>query len=228
MSWAAVAGAALAAEVGLSIYKALNPPKIKVETPHLDENLLSQLKTKINSMSTLSDVARVNVTEALEKYRKGELTPQYKAMLDRWWKENLQKLEQTLAARGLSHSSVAMSALQDLSAKYQELAGQLLQKQLYDSLRIAGLTDADIRQIEQTLNLDLRAQAYRAQTELEKERIKYGVQNSAMNTLGSTLSSFAQLFGRQSGSSSGTATGIASLGGGGLKQEFDENKLTIG
>lgn len=127
---------------GLTILQALKPPKIpKIEIP---KEIFSKIESKIASITPISEEARKLVMDSLAKFREGILDPRYKSQLDLAYQQKKAQAQATLAARGLTGSSIEQEVLNEIDRWYQQTYYDLLNQQLKDALTTAGLSTADI------------------------------------------------------------------------------------
>jgi len=161
MGWEAATWQAIAAIGSLiggaaSAIKAFSPPKISIPKVEIPQEDLDKINQAIEANKELSDTARANIQQALTLYQQGKLTPQYQAMLDEWWNKQSTALQQRLAAMGLSNSTIAQSAFEELQTAYLTNMGNLLQKQLSDALSMTGLADDYRASLMQKAQLELQ------------------------------------------------------------------------
>jgi hypothetical protein len=127
---------------GLTILQALKPPKIpKIEIP---KEIFSKIESRIASITPISEEARKLVMDSLAKFREGILDPRYKSQLDLAYQQKKAQAQATLAARGLTGSSIEQEVLNEIDRWYQQTYYDLLNQQLKDALTTAGLSTADI------------------------------------------------------------------------------------
>lgn len=139
-------------------------PKVeipKVEIPQAD---LEKINQTIEENKSLSEAAKQTIQQAINLYNQGRLIPQYQATLDRWWDEASRNLNQRLAALGLSNSTIAQTAMNELSALYQQKYGELLTKQLSDALSLSGVSQQYYNQLMQKAQLQMQGKAAEAQS----------------------------------------------------------------
>jgi len=157
-----------------SIIRAFQTPKIpKIEIP---QEVFSRLRTRIESITPISETARQTVLEALDRFRQGILDPRYKTQLDLAYAQKRAQAQAILAARGLTGSSIEQQVLNELDKWYQQNYYALLNQQLQDALSLSGLAGEDINAIlselsaytqaaqAQALAAQLGASAYLGQT----------------------------------------------------------------
>lgn len=127
----------------ISIYRALNPPKPpKIEIPKVD---LSAIQQAVDQIKPISEQARQQLSQAIERYNRGELSPELKAKLDRAYQEMYDRTMSALGQRGIgAGSSIYQRALQQLQQWYQQQYAQLLGQDLRNSLQLTGLATKDI------------------------------------------------------------------------------------
>jgi len=159
-------------QIGTSIYSLVNAPK--PPSPKIPREILSQIQSRLPSISGLSEQARQNIAQALEQYRAGQLLPQYKNMLDEAYRQKYEQVMSNLSARGLANSSVALQAKAELDRWYQNTYYDLLNQQLKTALSQQGLAQADIDLLTREL------QAYGTAT----QGYLAGTQASAMTSFG--------------------------------------------
>jgi len=157
-----------------SILRAFKAPKIpKIEIP---QEVFSRLRTRIESITPISETARRTVLEALDRFRQGILDPRYKTQLDFAYAQKRAQAQAILAARGLIGSSIEQQVINELDKWYQQNYYTLLNQQLQDALKLSGLAGEDINAIlselsaytqaaqAQALATQLGASAYLGQT----------------------------------------------------------------
>jgi len=184
-----------------SIIKSFQTPKIpKIEIP---QEVFSRLRTRIESITPISETARQTVLEALDRFRQGILDPRYKTQLDLAYAQKRAQAQAILAARGLTGSSIEQQVLNELDKWYQQNYYTLLNQQLQDALQLSGLAGEDINAI--LSELSAYTQAAQAQA--------LAAQLGASAYLGQTL---------------GLQSGIQSLttGFGGLSGVFQQKPVT--
>ncbi len=151
--------------LGLSAYQTFRgAPEIKIPTIKIPTEDLTKINQAIEANKALSDRARTAINQAITNYNEGKLTPQYQAKLDEWWKEASKRLNERLSAAGLERSSVADSAFNELTLKYQSMAADLLRTQLSDALSLAGLSQEYINELIAKTKLEVGAQAAYAES----------------------------------------------------------------
>ncbi|MEM4959669.1 MAG: hypothetical protein QXX12_07380 [Nanopusillaceae archaeon] len=127
----------------IGIYRALKPPKPpKIEIPKVD---LTAIQQAIEQIKPISEQARQQLMQAIERYNRGELSPELKAKLDQAYQELYDKTMSALGQRGIgAGSSIYQRALQQLQQWYQQQYAQLLGQDLRNSLQLTGLATRDI------------------------------------------------------------------------------------
>lgn len=127
----------------IGIYRALNPPKPpKIEVPQVD---LSAIQQTIEQIKPISEQARQQIAQAVERYNKGELSQELKTKLDQAYQEMYDRTMNALGQRGIgAGSSIYQRALQQLQQWYQQQYAQLLGQDLRNSLQLVGLATKDI------------------------------------------------------------------------------------
>jgi len=172
--------------IGTSIYSLVNAPK--PPSPKIPSEILSQIQSKLPSISGLSEQARQNIAQALEQYRAGQLLPQYKTMLDDAYRQKYEQTMSNLSARGLANSSVALQAKSELDRWYQSTYYDLLNQQLNTALSQQGLAQADI----DTLTRELQAYGTATQGYLMGTQATAATTSGAMQGLSSGFSSLSK------------------------------------
>ena len=125
-----------------SIMSAFKPPKLpKFEFP---KEIFDKINARIQALTPLSEEARKVATQALEKFRTGQLDERYKAQLDLMYAQKKAQAKAMLAARGLEGSSIEQEVMNEIDKWYQQNYYALLNQQLQDALTMAGLGKADI------------------------------------------------------------------------------------
>ena len=173
-------------QIGTSIYSLVNAPK--PPSPKIPKEILSQIQSKLPSISGLSEQARQNIAQALEQYRAGQLLPQYKNMLDEAYRQKYEQVMSNLSARGLANSSVALQAKAELDRWYQNTYYDLLNQQLKTALSQQGLAEADI----DLLTRELQAYGTATQGYLAGTQASAMTSAGAMQGLSSGLSSLSK------------------------------------
>ncbi|ALG96912.1 hypothetical protein [Hydrogenobaculum phage 1] len=128
---------------------AFKPPKLpKIELP---KELFDRLNARIQAIAPLSEEARKIATQALEKFRTGQLDDRYKAQLDLMYAQKKAQAKAMLAARGLEGSSIEQEVMNEIDKWYQQNYYGLLNQQLQDALTMAGLGQSDINALMEEL-----------------------------------------------------------------------------
>lgn len=128
---------------------AFKPPKLpKIELP---KELFDRLDARIQAITPLSEEARKIATQALEKFRTGQLDDRYKAKLDLMYAQKKAQAKAMLAARGLEGSSIEQEVMNEIDKWYQQNYYGLLNQQLQDALTMAGLGQSDINALMEEL-----------------------------------------------------------------------------
>lgn len=127
----------------LGIARALKTPKPpKIELPKIDLEAFNQAISKIQP---ISEQARQLLAQAIERYNRGELSPEMKAKLDSAFAELRDKTLSVLRARGVAEgSTIYQKALQQLQNWYNQQYALLLGQDLRNALQLVGLAKADI------------------------------------------------------------------------------------
>lgn len=143
-------GGILGAVAGIAqLVSAFKPPKLpKVEFP---KEMFDKLNARIQALAPLSEEARKVATQALEKFKKGELDDRYKARLDLMYAQKKAQAKAMLAARGLEGSSIEQEVMNEIDKWYQQNYYGLLNQQLQDTLTMAGLAQSDINALMEEL-----------------------------------------------------------------------------
>jgi hypothetical protein len=132
-----------------SIMSAFKPPKLpKFEFP---KEVFDRLNARIQAMTPLSEEARKIATQALEKFRTGQLDDRYKAQLDLLYAQKKAQAKAMLSARGLEGSSIEQEVMNEIDKWYQQNYYALLNQQLQDALTMAGLGQSDIKALMEEL-----------------------------------------------------------------------------
>jgi hypothetical protein len=128
-----------------SLMSSFRPPKLpKIEFP---KELFDKLNARIQAITPLSEEARRIATQALEKFRTGQLDERYKAQLDLAYAQKKAQAKAMLSARGLEGSSIEQEVMNEIDKWYQQNYYALLNQQLQDALTMAGLGQSDIQAI---------------------------------------------------------------------------------
>ena len=132
-----------------SIMSAFKPPKLpKFEFP---KEIFDRLNARIQALTPLSEEAKRIATQALEKFRTGQLDERYKAQLDLMYAQKKAQAKAMLAARGLEGSSIEQEIMNEIDKWYQQKYYALLNQQLQDELTMAGLGQSDINALMEEL-----------------------------------------------------------------------------
>jgi hypothetical protein len=131
------------------LMSAFKPPKLpKIEFP---KELFDRLNARIQAITPLSEEARKIATQALEKFRTGQLDDRYKAQLDLMYAQKKAQAKAMLSARGLEGSSIEQEVMNEIDKWYQQNYYGLLNQQLQDALTMAGLGQSDINALMEEL-----------------------------------------------------------------------------
>jgi hypothetical protein len=137
---------------GLFGGSSIKMPKLQmpqVQNFKIPETDLQQLNQQIAQNTQLSDQARQAAMQAINGYNQGQLSEAYAGMYQDQYNKAKQQILQQLAAQGFTEGSTQYtSAMQNLETWAANLKSQLLQKQLDDGLRLAGLSDNAIKDLE--------------------------------------------------------------------------------
>jgi hypothetical protein len=132
-----------------SLMSAFKPPKLpEFEFP---KEVFDKLNARIQALTPLSEEARKIATQALEKFRTGQLDERYKAQLDLMYAQKKAQAKAMLAARGLEGSSIEQEIMNEIDKWYQQNYYALLNQQLQDALTMAGLAQSDINALMEEL-----------------------------------------------------------------------------
>ena len=132
-----------------SLMSAFKPPKLpKFEFP---KEVFDKLNARIQALTPLSEEARRIATQALEKFKSGQLDDRYKAQLDLMYAQKKAQAKAMLSARGLEGSSIEQEVMNELDKWYQQNYYALLNQQLQDALTMAGLGQSDINALMEEL-----------------------------------------------------------------------------
>lgn len=146
-----------------SVVQAFRPPKISFPQVQIPQEDLGAINMAIQQNKELSDKARQAVSAALENYQQGRLSPQYQAVLDEWWDKSSKQLAQRLASMGLSNSTIAQSAWDELRRAYMANASDLMSRQLREALQLTGLSQEYINNLMNKVTLQTGADRMNAQ-----------------------------------------------------------------
>jgi hypothetical protein len=128
---------------------AFKPPKLpKFEIP---KEIFDRLNARIQAMTPLSEEARQIATQALEKFKSGQLDDRYRAQLDLMYAQKKAQAKAMLSARGLEGSSIEQEVMNEIDKWYQQNYYALLNQQLQDTLTLAGLGQSDIQALMEEL-----------------------------------------------------------------------------
>jgi len=131
------------------LMSAFKPPKLpKIEFP---KELFDRLNARIQAITPLSDEARKIATQALERFKTGQLDDRYKAQLDLMYAQKKAQAKAMLSARGLEGSSIEQEVMNEIDKWYQQNYYGLLNQQLQDALTMAGLGQSDINALMEEL-----------------------------------------------------------------------------
>jgi len=193
MGWEAVGviGSLIGAIAGA--VSALNPPKVSIPKVEIPKEDMDKINASIESNKGMSDAARANIEQALTMYQQGKLTPQYQAQLDDWWNKQTTALQQRLASMGLSNSTMAQSALNELNTAYLSNMGNLLQKQLSDALSMAGLADDYKNSLMSKAQLELQGKIAEAQSYMQAQAYSASMGQAAGQTYGNLSSALGKI-----------------------------------
>jgi hypothetical protein len=126
-----------------SLMSAFKPPKLpKLSLP---KEVFDKLNARIQAITPLSEEARQIATQALEKFKAGQLDDRYKAQLDLMYAQKKAQAKAMLSARGLEGSSIEQEVMNEIDKWYQQNYYALLNQQLQDALTTAGLGQSDIQ-----------------------------------------------------------------------------------
>jgi hypothetical protein len=199
-----------------TLMSAFKPPKLpKFEFP---KEIFDRLHARIQALTPLSEEARRIATQALEKFRIGQLDERYKAQLDLMYAQKKAQAKAMLSARGLTGSSIEQEVMNEIDKWYQQTYYALLHQQLQDALTMAGLATSDIKAILEELK------AYGAMTAGLGAGLQAGAQMWAGRILG--LSQGGATLGKSLGELA-SATGTTSTGvTQGLNLSFQDLDMT--
>ena len=237
--------------IGSSLFGGSSVSMPKLQMPQIQnfkipETDLQQLNQQIAQNTQLSDQARQAAMEAINGYNQGQLSGAYAGMYQDQYNKAKQQILQQLAAQGFTTGSTQYTnAMQNLEAWAANLKSQLLQKQLDDGLRLAGLSDKAIENLlnswqtqsginSQNNAANIGATSAYNQSQLEKtqaqmlnqqlQQQKYGNIANAVQGLGGTIGKLGgAIGGTNSGSIADTgqiAQGKSLLPNGGLTGLF--------
>lgn len=231
IDWVAVSaiGSLLGAAVGA--VHAFKAPKISIPNISLPQEDWNKINAAIEANKSLSDAARQSIQQALTLYNQGQLTPYYQAKLDEWWRQASTSLEQTLAAQGLSNSTIADAARRDILSKYTQTYGDLLTKQLSDALQLTGISQEYYNELMQKSQLQLNQSLAQAKLDLTGQYLRYDIKQQQMAGFGNILQSASMAAGSLGGSKASTQTPQITLGQGltqvptGISYNFEEGKF---
>jgi len=132
-----------------SLMSAFKPPKLpKFDFP---KEIFDRLNARIQALTPLSEEAKRIATQALEKFRAGQLDERYKAQLDLMYAQKKAQAKAMLSARGLEGSSIEQEIMNEIDKWYQQNYYALLNQQLQDALTMAGLAQSDINALMEEL-----------------------------------------------------------------------------
>jgi hypothetical protein len=137
---------------GLFGGSSISMPKLQmpqIQNFKIPETDLQQLNQQIAQNTQLSDQARQSAMQAINGYNQGQLSEAYAGMYQDQYNKAKQQILQQLAAQGFTQGSTQYTnAMQNLETWAANLKSQLLQKQLDDGMRLAGLSDKAIENLE--------------------------------------------------------------------------------
>jgi hypothetical protein len=190
----------------ISMPKLQMPQVQNFQIPQAD---LQQLNQQIAQNTQLSDQARQAAMQAINGYNQGQLSEAYAGMYQDQYNKAKQQILQQLAAQGFTTGSTQYTnAMQNLETWAANLKSQLLQKQLDDGLRLAGLSDKAIENLESSWQTQSginaqnnaanigatssynQAQLEQTQTQMLRQQLqqqKYGNIMGAFKNLGDSL-----------------------------------------
>jgi hypothetical protein len=140
--------------IGESLFggSSIKMPKLQmpqVQNFKIPQTDLQQLNQQIAQNTQLSDQARQAAMQAINGYNQGQLSGAYAGMYQDQYNKAKQQILQQLAAQGFTQGSTQYTnAMQNLDTWAANLKSQLLQKQLDDGMRLAGLSDKAIENLE--------------------------------------------------------------------------------
>jgi hypothetical protein len=140
--------------IGESLFggSSISMPKLQmpqIQNFKIPQTDLQQLNQQIAQNTQLSDQARQAAMQAINGYNQGQLSEAYAGMYQDQYNKAKQQILQQLAAQGFTTGSTQYTnAMQNLETWAANLKSQLLQKQLDDGLRLAGLSDNAIKDLE--------------------------------------------------------------------------------
>jgi hypothetical protein len=228
--------------IGESLFggSSIKMPKLQmpqVQNFQIPQTDLQQLNQQIAQNTQLSDQARQAAMQAINGYNQGQLSEAYAGMYQDQYNKAKQQILQQLAAQGFTTGSTQYTnAMQNLETWAANLKSQLLQKQLDDGLRLAGLSDKAIENLESSWQTQSginaqnnaanvgaassynQAQLEQAQTQMLRQQLqqqKYGNIMGSFKELGDSIKKFGS-----GGTDSGSITSTGDIGG-----QYSSNSL---
>jgi hypothetical protein len=208
--------------IGESLFggSSIKMPKLQmpqVQNFKIPQTDLQQLNQQIAQNTQLSDQARQAAMQAINGYNQGQLSEAYAGMYQDQYNKAKQQILQQLAAQGFTTGSTQYTnAMQNLETWAANLKSQLLQKQLDDGMRLAGLSDKAIENLESSwqtqsginaqnnaaniegTNVYNQSQLGLTQAQMLNQQLqqqKYGNIANAVQGLGGTLGKLGGAFG---------------------------------
>lgn len=177
-----------------------------VQTFQIPQQDLAMLNNQIQANAQLSDQARSAAQEALSQYQKGELSSAYSGAYQQQYNDQLQAIKSQLAGQGFTENSTQYTnAMQQFQVWASNLKGQMLQKQLSDSLQMAGLDQEAIKSLQTSWQAQTGVTSANNQAALTQGQLQLGEQQynttrnnqigSAIGSLGTSIGSIGDLLG---------------------------------
>lgn len=145
-------GSLLSTVVGSLMSPKMSMPSLQmpqVQQFTIPEADMQALNAQIQQNTQLSDQAREAAQKAIYGYQQGQLSGAYAGQYQQAYNQMRQQLMQQLAAQGFGPDSQQyINAMQQLEQNAAALKSSLLQKQLEDGLKLAGLSDTAIKDYE--------------------------------------------------------------------------------
>jgi len=127
-------------------------PKLQmpqVQNFQIPQTDLQALNNQIAQNTQLSDSARQTALDAINSYNQGQLSAAYAGQYQQQYNQAKQQILQQLAAQGFTAGSTQYTnAMQNLETWAANLKSQMLQQQLDAGLKMAGLSDNAIKDLE--------------------------------------------------------------------------------
>jgi len=148
----------------------------------IPETDLEMLSKQIEANTAISEEARKAAVEALQSYNMGKLSPAYEALYNEYAKDRTAQVQQELAARGFTPGSTEYNRVMgELAKDLNAYRAGLLRTQLYDALKVSGLSETTISELYDKWKVQsgiagAGAETEYLQTQLELGKKKYDIE----------------------------------------------------